>query len=69
MREPVSAHAVARFRHENALRFVELINRAFVGIRELHGAADDRGEHGIKVERGVDRPQDFLQRLQLGDRL
>ena len=47
---------------------VELVDRAFIGLRELHRAADDGGQHGVEIERGIHRAQHFLQRLQFGDR-
>ena len=47
---------------------VEFVDRAFIGLRELHRAADDGRQHGVEIERGIHRAQHFLQRLQFGDR-
>src|SRR6516225_8996753 len=35
---------------------------------ELRRAADDRREHGVEVERGIDRAQYFFERLKFADR-
>ncbi len=67
-RHPLGAHAKGGFGHEDFLGLVEFVDRAFIGLRELRRAADDRGEHGVEVERGIDRAQHFLERLQFGDR-
>ena len=65
---PLGAHAEGGFGHEDFFGLVEFVDRAFIGLRELHRAADDGGEHGVEVERGIDRAQHFLERLQFGDR-
>ena len=61
---PLRAHAVGGFGHEDFFGLVEFVDRAFIGLRELHGAADDGGEHGIEVERGIHGPRYFFERLQ-----
>ena len=67
-RHPLRAHAKGGFGHEHFLDLVEFVDRAFIGLRELHRAADDRGEHGVEIERGIDRAQHFFERLKFGDR-
>ena len=57
----------AEFGNEHLLGFVEFVDRAFIGLRKLHGAADDGGKHGVEFERGIHRAQDFFQRLEFGD--
>ena len=54
---------------EHLLGGVEFVDHALVGLRELHGAADDGGKHGFQVERGIDGAQHLLERLQFGDRM
>jgi hypothetical protein len=66
--DPVGAHAKGGFGHEDLFGLVEFVNRALVGLRELRRAADDGGQHGVEVERGIHRAQYFLERLQFGDR-
>jgi hypothetical protein len=52
----------------NFLGLVEFVDGTFIGLRELRRAADDRGEHGVEVERGIDRAQYFFERPQFADR-
>jgi hypothetical protein len=66
--DPLGAHAKGGFRHKDFFGLVEFVDRAFIGLRELGRAADDRGQHGVEVERGIHRAQHFLERLQFGDR-
>ena len=63
------AHAVGGAQAELLARLVEHVDRAGVGARELHRAADDGGEHGFEVERRIDRLGDLAQRPELADRL
>ena len=65
---PLLAHPEGGLGNEHLLGRVEFVDRAFICLRKLHGAADDRGEHGVQVERGVHRAQHLLQRLEFGDR-
>ena len=65
---PLRGHAEGGLGHEDFLGFVEFVDRAFIGLRELHRAADDGGKHGVEIERGIHRAQHFLQRLEFGDR-
>ena len=67
-RHPLGTHAKGGFGHKDFLGLVEFVDRAFIGLRELRRAADDRGEHGVEIERGIDRAQHFFERLQFGDR-
>ena len=47
---------------------IRVLVNDYIGLRELRRAADDRGEHGVEVERGIDRAQHFFERLQFADR-
>jgi hypothetical protein len=67
-RHPLGTHAKSRFGHKDLLGLVELVDGTFIGLRELRRAADDRGEHGVEVERGIDRAYYFFERLQFADR-
>ena len=67
-RHPLGTHAKGGFGHKDFLGLVEFVDGAFIGLRELRRAADDRGEHGVEVERGIDRAQHFFERLQFADR-
>ena len=66
--DPLGAHAKGGFGHEDLLGLVEFVDHALVGLRQQHRPADDGGEHGVEVERGIDRARHFLERLQFGDR-
>ena len=66
--DPLGTHAKRGFGHEDFFGFVEFVDCAFIGLRELHRAADDVGQHGVEVERGIHRAQHFLERLQFADR-
>ena len=68
LRHPLRAHAEGGFGDEDLFGRIVFVDRAFVGLRQLHGAADDGGEHGLQIERGVHRAQHLLQRLEFGDR-
>jgi hypothetical protein len=67
-RQPLGAHAKGGFGNKDLLGLVEFIDGAFIGLRELRRAADDSREHGVEIERGIDRAQHFFERLQFGDR-
>jgi hypothetical protein len=62
-RHPLGTHAKGGFGHKDFRGLVELVDRTFVGLRELGRAADDRGEHGVEIERGIDRAYYFFERL------
>ena len=64
-----SLHAVGGAQAEFVRRLVENVDRAGVRAGELHRLGDDRVQHRLEVERGVDRLADLAQRAQLADRL
>ena len=66
--DPLGAHAKRGFGHEDLLGLVEFVDHALVSLRQQHRTADDGGEHGVEVERGIDRARHFLERLQFADR-
>src|SRR6516225_380808 len=49
-RHPLGTHAKGGFGHKDFLGLVEFVDGAFIGLRELRRAADDRGEHSVEVE-------------------
>ena len=53
---------------EFALHLVEDVDRAGIGVGELHRLGDDGGEHGLEIERRVHRLRDFAERAQFADR-
>ena len=57
-----------RARRELFRALVVLEDRAPVRARELDGAADDRGEDGVEIERGADRASDIAEGGELLDR-
>ena len=68
-RDQAVVHAVGRAQLEFAARLAELVDRARLGARELRRLGDDRVQHGLQVERRVDRLADLAERAQLLDRL
>ena len=62
------AHAESGLGNEDLIGRIVFVDRAFVGQRQLHGAADDGDQHGLQIERGIHRAQHLLQCLQFGDR-
>ena len=62
-------HAVGRAQLEFTARLAELVDGARLGARELRRLGDDRVQHGLPVERGIDRLADLAERPQLLDRL
>ena len=64
---PSSALSVARAELNSSARLVVLEDRAAVRARELDGAADDRGEDGVEIERGADGAPDVAERGELID--
>src|SRR5712671_2842231 len=57
-----------RIWHEDFFGLVEFVDRAFIGLRELRGTADDGGEHGVEVERGIHGPRYHLRGSSAPDR-
>src|SRR5262245_6334651 len=53
---------------ELARGFVELVDDAFVGCRELHCSRDDRVQHLLQLQRRVDGLSHLRERAQLLDR-
>jgi hypothetical protein len=68
-RDQFLAHAVSRTQPEFALRFIEYVDCTGLGAGKLGRLGDDRGEHGLKVERGGHRLSDLAKRAQFADRL
>ena len=61
-------HAVGGAQMKFAPHLVEDVDRAGVGVGELHRLGDDGGEHGLQIERRVHRLRHFAERAQLADR-
>ena len=68
-RDQLLAHAVGGADLEFVGRLVEDVDGAGIGRRQLDGLGDDRVEHGLQVERRIDRLADLAERAQLLDRL
>jgi hypothetical protein len=51
------------------LQFVENVDRTSLRARKLDCLGDDRGQHGLEIEGGVDRLGDLAKGPQLFDRL
>ena len=66
--DPLGAHAKGGFGNEDFFGLVKFVDHALVSLRQLHRPADDGGEHGVEIERGIDRARHFLERLQFPDR-
>ena len=62
-------HSVGRAQPEFPARIVERVDRARLGPGERSRLGDDRRQHGLQVDRGVDRLADLAERAQLADRL
>ena len=62
-------HAVGGAQMKFALHIVEDVDRAGLGVGELHRLGDDGREHGLEIERRVHRLRDFAERTQLLDRV
>ena len=54
---------------ELMLRRVIAVDQHRVGMGDFQRARGHRRQHGVEIERGGDRAADFLQHLQLVDRL
>src|SRR5262249_41732922 len=54
---------------EKLLHLVENVDGTGLRARKLDCLGDDRGQHGLKIEGGVDRLADLAERLQLFDRV
>ena len=64
VRQPVRGMQVELLSH-----FVVLVDRPAIHASELRRASDDRGQHGLQVERRADRLADVAQRSQFIHRL
>ena len=62
-------HSVGRAQPEFLVGLVEHVDRAGLGAGKLRRLGDDRGQHGLEVDRRVDRLADLAERAQLLDRL
>ena len=67
-RDQLLAHAVGRAQLELALPLVAHVDRAGLGAGELRRLGDDGVEHGLQIERRVDRLRNLAERAQLLDR-
>ena len=65
----VRGHAVGRAQLELPVGLVKHIDRAGLGAGKLRRLGDDGVEHGLQIERRVDRLGDLAERAQLLDRL
>ena len=65
----VGGHSVGRAQLELPVGFVKHVDHAGLGAGKLGRLGDDRVQHGLQVERGVDRLGDVAERAQLLDRL
>src|SRR6266576_2445855 len=63
------AHALRCTQTKPVARFVGDVDSAGIGAGELNGLGDDRVQHGLEVDGGVDRLADLAQRPKLLDRL
>ena len=63
------AQTVGRPQPEKLLRLVEDVDGSRLRAGKLGCLGDDRGQHGLEIESGVDRVADLAERLQLFDRL
>jgi hypothetical protein len=67
-RDQLLAHAVRRAQPKLLLPLIENIDRARFGAGKLRRLGDDSIEHGLQVERRVDRLGHLAERTQLPDR-
>ena len=65
----VGSHAVGRAQPKLPIALVEHVHNSGIGAGELGRLGDDGVQHGLQVERGVDRLADLAERAQLLDRL
>ena len=65
----VRGHSVGRAQLELAAGLVEHVDHAGLGAGKLRRLGDNGVEHGLQVERGVDRLGDLAERAQFLDRL
>src|ERR1700683_432058 len=61
-------HAVGSAQSKLSRALVVAVDRASLSAGNLYRLGDDSGEHGLQVERRVDRLRDLPKRPQLGDR-
>ena len=64
----IFVHAVGGGDPEVARLCLGDVNGAAAGIRERAGVRQDAREHGLELERRIDRPADLAERLQLAHR-
>ena len=69
LRDDSVVHSVGSAQPEFLGVLVEYVDRAGLGPRELGRLCDDGGQHGLQVDRRVDRLGDVAERAQLLDRL
>ena len=62
-RQTLDGHAESGHGHEDFLSLVVFVDRALIGLRKLNRSTDDCVQHGIEIERGIDRAQYLLQSL------
>src|SRR6516164_1810967 len=67
-RDHLRVHAESGAELEFSLRLIEDVDGARLGAGNLRRLGDDRVEHGLQVERRVDRLGNFSERAQLLDR-
>ena len=64
----IVVHAVGGGDPEVARLFLGDVDGAAAGIGERAGVRQDARKHGLELERGIDRPADLAERLELADR-
>ena len=62
-----SIHSVCGAQAKFAFPLVEDVDRACVGVGELHRLSNDRREHSLEVERRIHRLRYFAERAELPD--
>ena len=60
-------HSICGAQAKFAFPRVEDVDRACVGVGELHRLSNDRREHSLEVERRVHRLRYFAERAELPD--
>ena len=68
-RDQLIVHSVGGAQPEFLFGLVVIIDGARIGLGQLHGLADDGGQHLLEIERRVDRLADLAERAQLRHRL
>ena len=67
-RDQFLIHAVSGAQIEFALPLVEHVDGSGVRAGKLCRLGDDGCQHGLEIERGIDRLRDFAERLEFADR-